>query len=76
MFGWKAAVVAAFAAIIIGAVYALALKIKASRSDSESVKAFAFGPFLTAGLVFASFFGTELMDMYIDFLTVPQIPPM
>lgn len=76
MLGWKAAVVAAFAAIVIGALYALILKIKASRSDSESVKAFAFGPFLTAGLVFASFFGTELMDMYIDFLTVPQIPLM
>lgn len=76
MLGWKAAVVAAFAAIVLGAVYAAVLKIKAAHSDSESVKAFAFGPFLTIGLAFASFFGTHLMDMYIDFLTVPAIPPM
>ena len=76
MFGWKAAVVAAFAAIVLGALYAAVLKIKAAHSDSETVKAFAFGPFLTAGLAFASFFGTRLMDLYIDFLTVPAVPPM
>lgn len=76
MLGWKATVVAAFIAIILGAVYAVILKIKANRSDEgeEVVKAFAFGPFLVIGLVLASFFGTELMDMYIDYLTVPQIP--
>ncbi len=74
MLGWKATVVAAFIAIILGAIYALILKIRAKRRDEESVKAFAFGPFLTAGLALASFFGAELMDLYIDFLTVPQIP--
>ncbi|MBD5144401.1 MAG: prepilin peptidase [Ruminococcus sp.] len=76
MLGWKAAVVAAFAAIVLGALYALILKIKSAHSDGEAVKAFAFGPFLTAGLAFASFFGTKLVDMYISFLTVPAIPPM
>lgn len=76
MLGWKAAVVAAFAAIVLGALYAAILKIKAARSDGEPVKAFAFGPFLTVGLAFASFFGTHLMDLYIDFLTVPAVPPM
>ncbi len=74
MLGWKATVVAAFIAIILGAIYALILKIRAKRRGEESVKAFAFGPFLTAGLALASFFGAELMDLYIDFLTVPQIP--
>lgn len=74
MYGWKATVVAAFIAIILGAVYALILKAKAKRNDEENVKAFAFGPFLVLGLLLASFFGTELMDMYIDYLTVPQIP--
>ncbi|MBQ5320105.1 MAG: prepilin peptidase [Oscillospiraceae bacterium] len=74
MLGWKAAVVAAFIAILLGAVYALILKLKAKRDDEESVKAFAFGPFLVIGLVLASFFGTTLMDLYIDYLTVPQIP--
>ena len=76
MLGWKAAVVAAFAAIVLGALYALILKIRSAHSDGEAVKAFAFGPFLTAGLAFASFFGTKLVDMYISFLTVPAIPPM
>ncbi len=74
MLGWKATVVAAFIAIILGALYALILKIRAKHKDEESVKAFAFGPFLTAGLALAAFFGAELMDLYIDFLTVPQIP--
>lgn len=74
MLGWKATVVAAFIAIILGAVYALILKTKAKKNDEENVRAFAFGPFLVIGLVLASFFGTELMDMYINYLTVPQIP--
>ena len=74
MLGWKAVVVAAFIAIILGAVYALIIKIRASHNDEESVKAFAFGPFLTIGLGLSSFFGTALMDMYINFLTVPRIP--
>lgn len=75
MLGWKATVVAAFIAILLGAIYAIAIKIKTNRSDSEeNVRAFAFGPFLVIGLVLASFFGTTLMDMYIEYLTVPQIP--
>ncbi len=74
MLGWKATVVAAFIAIVLGALYAVILKVKAKNSGEESEKAFAFGPFLVIGLVLASFFGTELMELYIDFLTVPQIP--
>lgn len=76
MFGWKAAVVAAFIAIFMAAIYALILRIKANHSDEENVKAFAFGPFLTIGLVLASFFGTELMDWYINLITIPQIPAL
>lgn len=76
MFGWKAAVVAALIAIFLGAAYALILKLKAARADEDNVKAFAFGPFLTIGLTLASFFGTQLMDWYISYLTVPQIPVM
>lgn len=74
MLGWKAAVVAAFIAIISGAIYSFVLKAKAAKDDKESVKAFAFGPFLAIGLGLASFFGTQLMDWYIGFLTVPEIP--
>lgn len=76
MFGWKAAVVAAFIAIIAGAIYSFVLKFKAAETEEESVKAFAFGPFLAIGLGLASFFGTQLMDWYINFLTVPEIPVM
>ena len=76
MLGWKATVVAAFFAIMLGAIYAVILKIKAKHSDEgeEAANAFAFGPFLVAGLILASFFGTKLMDLYIDYLTVPQVP--
>lgn len=74
MLGWKAAVVAAFIAIVTGAVYALILKVRADHDETEEVKAFAFGPFLTIGLAAASFFGTKLMDMYINYLNVPKIP--
>lgn len=74
MLGWKATVVAAFIAIILGAAYALILRVKAEKTDSESGSAFAFGPFLAIGLGLASFFGTQLMDLYINFLTVPEIP--
>ena len=74
MLGWKAAVVAAFIAIFAGAIYSFILKFKAAKTDGESVNAFAFGPFLAIGLGLASFFGTQLMDWYINFLTVPEIP--
>lgn len=76
MFGWKAAVAAAFIAIIIGALYALVLRVKAAHAedDTENVSAFAFGPFLTVGLALSSFFGTQLIDRYISFLTaVPHL---
>ncbi len=68
MYGWKAAVFAAFVAIILGAVYGLIVKYKASHSDGENIKAVAFGPFLTIGLALSSFFGTQLMDMYINYI--------
>ncbi len=76
MLGWKATVVAAFIAIIMGAIYSFVLKFRSAETDGESVKAFAFGPFLAIGLGLASFFGTQLMDWYISFLTVPEIPVM
>ena len=74
MLGWKATIAAAFIAIFLGAVYAVIIKVRAAHNDEEDVKAFAFGPFLTIGLAAASFFGTRLVDMYIDYLTVPKIP--
>lgn len=74
MLGWKAVVCAAFIAIILGAVYAVILKNRAAHHDADDIKAFAFGPFLTIGLAASSFFGTRLVDLYINYLTVPRIP--
>ena len=72
MFGWKAAVVALFIAIIIGAVAAVIIKIK-NKDKEDADNAFAFGPCLAIGLVCASFFGTKLFDMYWTAMTVPHI---
>ena len=72
MFGWKAAVVALFIAIVIGAVAAVIIKIK-NKDKEDADNAFAFGPCLAVGLVCASFFGTQLFDMYWTAMTVPQV---
>lgn len=69
MYGWKAAVFAAFAAIILGAICGCIVKYKAAHSDGNDVKAVAFGPFLTIGLGIASFCGNQLVDMYINYFT-------
>ncbi len=72
MLGYKAVIVAAFVAIFVAAIYAIVLKVKNKNSEEKEV-AFAFGPFLGAGLVFAAFWGTELFELYYNFLTVPQL---
>jgi leader peptidase (prepilin peptidase)/N-methyltransferase len=69
LLGWKASIVAAFAAIIIGAVYGLIRK----HFDKGESNAFAFGPFLTIGLAFAAFFGNYIFNAYVDFITVPKV---
>lgn len=74
MLGWKAVVVAAFIAIVLGALYAMVLKIISAKKGEESESAFAFGPFLAIGLAAAAFYGTELFELYMSAFTVPQIP--
>jgi len=69
LLGWKASVTAAFAAILIGAVYGLVRK----HLSKEENNAFAFGPFLTMGLAFAVFFGNDLFNAYVNFITVPKV---
>lgn len=81
MLGWKSAVFAAFAAIITGGAYAL-IKARRSKNRSENSSedenstagsnSFAFGPFLAAGLIMAVFFGETLVDMYINYITIPK----
>lgn len=70
MFGWKAAVVALFIAIIIGAVAAIVIKVK-NKDKEDAENAFAFGPCLAVGLVCAALFGTQLFDMYVAAMSVP-----
>ncbi|MCD7729959.1 MAG: prepilin peptidase [Oscillospiraceae bacterium] len=74
MLGWKAAVVALFIAIVIGAAAALVIKLKSSKKEDESSSAFAFGPCLAIGLGVAAYYGTEIFDWYISAVTtVPVI---
>lgn len=72
MFGWKAAVVALFIAIIIGAVAAIIIKVK-NKDKEDADNAFAFGPCLAVGLVCGALFGTQLFDMYVAAMTVPYM---
>ena len=73
MLGWKATVVAMFIAIILGAVAALVIKLRARKSEEETGNAFAFGPYLAIGLAAAAYYGTEIFDMYYTAVTVPHI---
>lgn len=72
MLGWKAAVVAMFIAVIIGAVAALVIKIKNSKKE-DADNAFAFGPCLAIGLAAATYYGTEIFDWYVNAVTTPHI---
>lgn len=76
MLGWKAVVVAAFIAIVLGALYAMILKIISAKKGTEDANAFAFGPFLAIGLAAAVFFGTDIFELYMNAFTVPEIPVM
>lgn len=76
MLGWKAVIVAAFIAIVLGALYAMVLKIISAKKGEEGESAFAFGPFLAIGLAAAVFFGTDIFELYMSTFTVPEIPVM
>ncbi|MBR2087928.1 MAG: prepilin peptidase, partial [Oscillospiraceae bacterium] len=62
MIGWKAAIVAAFAGILLAAVFGLINKYRSGESK------FAFGPYLAIGLFIGALFGNPLVDMYISSL--------
>ena len=63
MIGWKAAIVAAFAGILLAAVFGLINKYRSGESK------FAFGPYLAIGLFIGALFGNPLVDMYISSLS-------
>ena len=64
MLGWKAAVAAVAAAIVLGALYAL---YKAAVS-ADSENKFAFGPFLIIGLAIGAYAGDFLVNAYISYM--------
>jgi leader peptidase (prepilin peptidase)/N-methyltransferase len=72
MLGWKAAIVATFIAIILGAVVALVIKVQNAKKG-ETDNAFAFGPCLAVGLAAAAYYGTEIFDWYVAAVTFPQV---
>ncbi len=71
MLGLKATLTAGVAAVFLGAVYGIALKIKNRDSKAEDANVFAFGPFLIIGLVIGAFTGGALIDLYLS-----TLPPM
>ena len=73
MIGWKAIVVAAFIAIILGALAAMIIKIRNIKAEKETENAFAFGPYLAIGVAAAAYYGTEIFDLYMTAFTVPHI---
>lgn len=60
--GWKSTIIAAFIGILLGAIAGMILK----RRSGESK--FAFGPYLSIGLVCAMFFGDSLFSWYISMM--------
>ena len=62
MLGLKATITAGFIAVVIAALYGVYKKIV----DDDN--AFAFGPFLCAGLVISAFINGYLIDLYLSML--------
>lgn len=62
LLGWKNVVVALMAGAVVGVLY---LAITNSLKKSDMKKAVPFGPHLVAGVFFALYFGTPLMNWYM-----------
>ena len=74
MLGYKATLTATFIAVVTGALYGLILSIRdRKKSEEEKENAFAFGPFLVLGLIFAIFFGTKIYDLYVNSLMLVDL---
>ena len=63
MLGLKATITAAFIAVIFAAIYGVYKK------TVDDDNAFAFGPFLCAGLVVSAFINGYLIDVYLQMLS-------
>lgn len=65
LLGWKATVIAFLIGLILGGGYGAVCLARRKHGKKDH---FAFGPFLSVGLAIAVFCGTQLMDMYLEFL--------
>lgn len=64
MLGWKLALVALFAALLIGGVQAIIYRVSGAKSGSDH---FAFGPALCVGIVLSMCFGDIALNWYMGF---------
>lgn len=60
--GWRPMVIAAFLAVFTGALHAMTVMIKGKRREH-----IPFGPYLAAGMIVASLYGTQIFDWYVGF---------
>lgn len=65
--GWPNILVALFLAFFIGAAIGVGLIIAAKKTLKSEVP---FGPFLVTGTFVALFFGQNLVNWYLNFLTI------
>ncbi len=65
LLGWKATVIAFLIGLLLGGGYGIVCLMRRKYGKKDH---FAFGPFLSIGLAIAVFCGTQLMDMYLEFL--------
>lgn len=63
--GFKNTLIAIFLAFMIGAIYGIILILKNSKKRKEAI---AFGPFLFIGSVIALFYGSKIIELYINYV--------
>lgn len=67
MLGWKLAIVAALFSYLIGTVVSVGLLLSGLATRKSMI---AFGPFLVLGTLIALFYGSALIEWYLNFLIV------
>lgn len=69
--GWQSTLVATFLGLVLGSIYGVFLL---TRKNAELKQHFAFGPFLSVGIIIAILWGQELIELYIRmFFVYPYI---
>ncbi len=65
LLGWKRTVIGFLIGLILGGIYGAICLARRKKGKKEH---FAFGPFLAVGLIISLFCGTQLMDVYVDYI--------